>query len=231
MSVVAIALAKDSGLDIVTDSGRTHYALANLDEEAVLASLISPHDASVRPPADRTTELTDELAQVVLTIGFDVSRLSTPEVIALARDAKGLHAFKMKISEIASQIPEIPNAAERARRLKQAAEGILEEWAYGTGGLKDFVKETAIAGFEKTLPSQLEKLAGALLTDVRGSAAAAAASSAVTTTALGAAAGLGVGLITFAGFALLRRYLKSDPHRYLTSIHRAGATLLLTTPA
>jgi hypothetical protein len=128
----------------------------------------------------------------------------------------------LKISEIAARIPDIQDPEERIARLKLAASEVIEEWKSYRGSLKKFAKDAIVGGFEKNLPNYLEKMAAPLLSG--------AGVAAVTTAALGAAPGLGIGLIAFVGLALLRQRAQSqsNAYRYLTAIHKARATLQLT---
>src|SRR5260370_22620068 len=82
MSVIAIAIARNKGLDIVTSSSTIHHSLAALDEDEVFSRLLGATASGKEIPA---VESADELAELVLTSYFDVSRLSAEQIGSLIR--------------------------------------------------------------------------------------------------------------------------------------------------
>jgi hypothetical protein len=60
MSVIAIAIARDKGLDVVTSSGRVHHAIAALDENEVIDRMLNRSGSGNTTPS---SELVDELAE------------------------------------------------------------------------------------------------------------------------------------------------------------------------
>jgi hypothetical protein len=70
MSVIAIAIASDKGLDIVTSDSTLHHALAVLDEDEVFARLVG---AGAQRRDSSTAEKVDELAELVACLGVNVS--------------------------------------------------------------------------------------------------------------------------------------------------------------
>ena len=91
MSVIAIALARARGLDIVTSDGVLHHALAVLDEDEAVDTLLNR-----RPPAGRvdTDAKVGQLAQVVMTTAFDLEALSAHQIAELVKEGQDLRAFK-----------------------------------------------------------------------------------------------------------------------------------------
>ena len=120
-----------------------------------------------------------------------------------------------------SGIPEIRDPMERKKRLKAAAKELMGEWENYRQALPHYAKAAFGAGVRKTLPDFVKKIGPAITS---GSIAA---------TILGALPGLALGFLTYSIAGLWGKYQEraSHPYRYLSRIHRAGATLLLTVPA
>ena len=210
MSVIAIAIAEEKQLDIVTSSGRVHRALACLDEEAVLGNILGQAPRNVQPAAPQT-EMVDELAQVVMLTKFDLSRLSAEQIAELQKDGKDLRRFKNDLLKIAQSIPDIPDPIERDRRLKSAAEEVMAEWNRYRRSLPRFAVEALLSASAWRPPE--------LLTGLLAGAAS--------TLVLASGAGLMIGLGVYAGIGVWRGYKEkaSSPYQFLSRIVAAGASL------
>jgi len=209
MSLIAMAIANEKQLDIVTSSGRVHRALANLDEAALVNSLFgdAPGSRSITPALD----MVDELCQVVMLTAFDMSKLTALNIADLQKDGKDLRRFKSEILKIAAAIPDISDAAEREKRLALAAQEVTSEWEKYRRSLPRFAVD-ALLSVATWKPPEL------LTTALAG-----ATSMAMLSSGTGVVIGLGI----FAGFGVWRGYREktSSPYQYLTQIHRAGALL------
>jgi hypothetical protein len=213
MSVIAINIAADNGLDIVTSSGYIHSALASLDEDAVFSNLLQRHP--YRKPGEqtnKTTEMTDEITLMVLNTHFDLNRLSPEQIAELIKEGKDLRKFKQAIVPIAKRIPEIHNPKEREKRIKQASEEVIDAWQ----------------GYKKSLP----KFAIDALMNVSKIKTPEIISGLTAMTASGLTFGVGIGLtigfVTYSGYRVLADYKaqKDGPYQYLSKIEKAGASLI-----
>lgn len=212
MSVIAIAIARSKGLDIVTSSGSIHHALATLDEDEVLKRLIGVYQPGQPISA---AERTDELASVVLTTNFDFTKLTAAQIGELVRDGKDLRAFKAALVPIAETIPEILDPVERNKRLKEKANEVIGQWKKYKKSLPKFALDALMESSEMKFP----ELAAGLF-------------AAGTGLALASGAGLGIGILAWKGLGIWKKFKEqsSSPFSYLTQIEKKGATLTFSSP-
>lgn len=215
MSVISIAIARDKGLDIVTSSGSVHHALAVQDEEEVLNRIVGlPGTKKDTPGAEKV----DELAQIMMTTCFNLERLSAEQIAELIKDGKDLRAFKNALVPIAESIPEILDKTEREKKLKQKAEEVIQQWSSYRKSLPRFAVDALVESTEVKIP------------DV----AAGVIAGATTGLALASGVGLAIGLLTWQGLRIWRKFKEStaaNPYRFLSRVEKAGATLALSPPA
>ncbi len=212
MSLTAIAVAKDRGLDIVTSSGKLHHALATQNEQEVINSVLYRRYEQTTPSPIQATELTDELAMMVMTTQFDVSLLSPEQIVELIQDGKDLRKFKRATREIAEKIPDIKNPEERMKRLKVAAEEVIDEWHSYRQSLPRFALDALTdAASISTPPIVTGLLAGT-------------ANPVILATGLG----LGVFFISYKGYKIWRNYkdTATGPYQFLSRIEKAGASIV-----
>ena len=212
MSVVAIAIARHKGLDIVTSDGTLHHALAVLDEEEVFARLARTGEASKETSA---AEKVDELAELVMTSCFNLNKLSAKDIGELSKNGKDLRAFKTALVPIAESIPEILDRSEREKKLKEKAVEVIDEWRKYKKSLSKFALEALLETSEVKFP----EFAAAVLAGGTG-------------LALASGAGLAIGLLTWKGLGIWRKYKdhRDNPFSYLSKIEKTGATLVFATP-
>jgi hypothetical protein len=208
MSTIAIAIARDKGLDIVTSDRLLHHALAVLDEDEVFARLVGIGKGDKDTTA---AEKVDDLAEMVMTTCFDLDKLGAKEIGELARNGQDLRAFKTKILPIAESIPEIRNEDERETKLKAKTAEVIEEWKKYKKSLPRFALDALVDSTEIKFP----EFATAIL----------AGGTALT---LNTGAGLAIGLLVWKGLGIWRKYNthRSNPYSYLSKIEKAGASLV-----
>lgn len=212
MSVLSIAIAKESGLDIVTSDGRVHNALRTLDSEIVFRELTGGNMRGDGMSMDESvTDKTDYLAQVFMLTTFDFSKLSPKQIGELVKDGKDLLRFKSRISGLASSIPEIEDELKRKRRFEDAAREIGEEWKSYKKSLPGFALDAIVSIADYKTPELV-------VSAVAGVTVKAMVS-------LGG--GLIVGLGALAGYKTFQAYKEkaSSPYAYLSRIEKAGAVL------
>jgi hypothetical protein len=216
LSVKAVSLAKDFGLDIVTDSSWAHQAVVTQSEDDIFEDLIGRTNPLRTPSAEDTL---DDLAEIVMTTSFDVSKLTPKNISELLSDGKDLRRFKDALIPIAARIPPIRDAEERKRRLKDVAGEVAMEWEK----------------YKKSLPKfALEALLD--LTDIKWPEVASSLAAGGSIAGFSAGAGLGIGVVSYAGVKIWRKYKEhtSSPYNYLTKIATLQAknrTLLSLPPA
>src|SRR6185436_13218846 len=135
----------------------------------------------------------EELAQVVLTIGFDLTRLTPEQICELLKEGKDLRKFRQTLSGFAARIPKGLDDEERQRRLRQEAEAVLEEWAGYTRDLPAFARESLVDSIWDKVPDALVE------------AGLAAAPGAIVATMLGSLPGLAITIAISAGVQMFRR--------------------------
>jgi hypothetical protein len=211
MATLAIAIANDKGLDIVTFDSSSHRSVCTQRQGDVFDELLG---VSRPDPPGASGETVDELAAVFMTTYFDVSRLTAKQIATLQKDGHDLRRFKDAILPIAQSIPDIPNQAARERRLEDAAAEINNEWKRYKKSLPRFAADAIFDASEAKLP-----------------AGASAALGAAVYLPFGLVAGLAVGFTAYAGWKMWRKFREDldSPFQYLNRIHRAGATLVVPT--
>lgn len=209
MSVLALAIAKNEGLDIVTPNESVHDTLLAERENDVFDALLDlPRKASAVPDED----LADDLAQIVLTTQFDYTMLNAEHIKTLLDEKKDLKNFRQRVGEIVSDIPAGIGVAERERRLIDKKNEILHEWEEHRRLLPKFARE---ALFETTAEETLKRAAEHL------PELATVAAGTLTAHALGAAPGLGLTIIAGAGLKMWRR--RESPFKFLNRVDNAVA--------
>jgi hypothetical protein len=196
MSVLALAAARVKGLSVVTPSADAHLQLLANQEQAVFEKLLKfPLPAGTGAANDVTVE---ELSHIVITMGFDLTRLSAEQICELLKEGKDLRSFRAAVANFANRIPSGLDSEERRKRLKQEAQAVLEEWNGYTKDLPAFAKEAlADAALDKVPDKAIE-----LGIEVTAASA------------LGALPGLLISIAVSAGVKMFRR--PDTPLRFLS---------------
>lgn len=201
LGVKAMAIAEEFGLDMVTDSLMVHHTVVSQNDEDIFDELIGRQKEKAVPTTDDTV---DDLAEIVITTSFDVSKLSARQIADLLANGQDLRRFKDELLPLAASIPAIKNQAERDRRLKAAADDVVEKWKKYKRSLPQFALDALSEAFQLKWPDFL----------VGGS-----------TYAVYGGAGLGIVLLSYAGIKIFRKYKEgvSSPYAYLSRIAKAQA--------
>jgi|SoiMethySBSTD1v2_1073268.scaffolds.fasta_scaffold78835_3 hypothetical protein len=209
MSLIAIAIARDAKLDIVTSSSEMHHALAVQDINEVLDLLLGRYSERKDASVD---EKVDELAEVVMTTFFDLDKLTAAQIAELQKEGKDLRAFKNSLVPFAEELTDPADPARRAKLLHDKAQEVIARWREHRKSLPSFAQDALVDAAGVSLPAL-------------GVSAVAGANPIVAV----AGAGLAVAYVTFKGRKILRDYRKNigSPLNYLTRIEKAGASLVL----
>jgi hypothetical protein len=207
MSVLALAIARGEGLSVVTYEPDTHQELLANREEDVFDRLIGN---TLAPGADPEPDVTvEELAHVVLTTGFDLTRLTPEQIEELLKEGKDLSALRSKLAEFASRIPEGLGPEERAARIKTEAQAVLEDWNKYTSHLPPFAKEALVDASLDKIPDLIAESAK----EVAAEGLKAAILGAISWPTMA---------ITVVGSAGVKMFRKRDtPLRFLTRVNSA----------
>ena len=208
MSYLAIAVAGNEGLDIVTDRAELHEALIAEKEEDVFTKLLQLPDSKHR---DQSEDLADDLGQLIVTTEFDVSVLGAKEIVELLNKKKDLRSFRRKVAEAAGEIPPGTGPEERIERLKAKKDELIDEWKECSSFFPKPLRETfAEVSLEETSKKIVEGLP---------ELSAAVAAKTVTAHVVGGAPGLGISILAGAGIKMWRK--RNSPLKYLSRIDSA----------
>jgi hypothetical protein len=141
MTTIAIAVAKEKGLEIITDTPSLHRAEALYSEEAAYDMLIRPLSRSKRvfqiaketlfgvdPGGDTKRAMTMRVAQIVVASNFDVSSLSADDLANMSKNREALFDFRRYLTKKVSEIPRMNSETERERRLQAVATEVIADW-------------------------------------------------------------------------------------------------------
>jgi len=209
MSTIAISIANDKGLDIVTNRTEIHHQVLAATTEGVFEELVGLRkSASESDLSDKV----DDLAEIVMHSFFDVSKLTAQNIADLLKDGKDLRRFKNALIPIAKSIPAIENLDARDKRLKDASAEVIHEWEKYKKSLPRFALDAIFDATEVKFP----EIASSIIAGASG-------------TRLGIGSGLAIGLLTYSGIKIWRRFREqsTSPFQYLSRIEKYGATLTI----
>jgi hypothetical protein len=203
MSTIALSVGTAEGLGIVTANSKVHGALLGQREADVFDALLGIDKPELHEGAK--VEAT-ELAHVVITTGFDLTRLTAQNICDLLKDGKDLGVFLAKAATLSEHIPEGLEQGQRQRELKKAADVLLSEWDGYHSKLPKVAKDSLIEkGIEKAAEKAVELFPLAAGATVAGSL-------------LGVLPGLAISLVTVTGINLFKE--RHGPFRYLNRLNK-----------
>jgi hypothetical protein len=124
------------------------------NEEDVFDALLGTESAKFEA---NETVAPEELAQVVVSLGFDFTRLTAQNIKDLLADGKGLNRFLDKVATFSQAIPPGLGEEERHRRIRAKAEEIIGDWNDYKGVLPKFAREALIDKSIEEVPKELLK--------------------------------------------------------------------------
>lgn len=205
MSYLALAVAGNEGLDIVTDKAELHEALIAEKEEDVFTKLLQLPDSK---HSDQSEDLADDLGQLIVTTEFDVSVLDAKDIVELLNKKKDLRSFRQKVADAAGKIPPGTGPEERIERLKAKKDELIDEWkecsSFFPKPLRDTLAEVSIEETSKKIIEGLPEISAAV------------AAKTVTAHVVGGAPGLGISILAGAGIKMWRK--QNSPLKYLSRI-------------
>jgi len=223
MSCVAAAASKERGLEIVTDDGAIHDAVASFDTSAIYDAIVHGRKAPGMLKRPRRTRL----AQLVIINNFDVDALSVNDLISMSQEEDALFDFRQKVAATAKKIPEMDSEEELQSHLSHHAERLFEDWNESRSSMSGFAKRF----FGMSVVKDSESTIGDI---VKGFASygTAAGAGAVVSQVLGYAPGLAVALVIrgLTVFADMRTAEKTSGLRYLTLLNKKGAATFVPAP-
>lgn len=208
MSYLALAVAGNEGLDIVTDRPQLHEKLIAEKEEDVFTRLLQLPDSKHE---DQGEDLSDDLGQLIVTTQFDVSMVDAKEIVKLLEKKKDLRAFREKVSEAAGEIPAGTGPEERIERLKAKRDQLIDEWkecsSFFPKPLRDTFVEVSAEETAKKIVEGLPELGAAV------------AAKTVTAHVVGGVPGLSIAILAGAGVRMWRK--QNSPLKYLSCIDKS----------
>ncbi len=205
MSYLALAVAGNEGLDIVTDRAQLHEALIAEKEEDVFTKLLRLPDSK---HGDQSEDLADDLGQLIVTTQFDVSVLDAKDIVELLGKKRDLRSFRQTVAEAAGDIPPGTGPEERIERLKAKKDQLIEEWKECSSFFPKPLRETFVeVSAEETSKKIVEGLP---------ELGAAVAAGTVTAHVVGGVPGLGISILAGAGIKMWRK--RNSPLKYLSRI-------------
>lgn len=154
MSILELTVARQDGLKVVTPSRTTHDVLLATREQEVLNKLLDvPAFAAVD---DGDKPVVQELCQVVLITGFDLTRLGPEDIRDMVVDGgRELRKFYGKLNGFAGNLPPGLSQTARRQKLQAKADEVLADWRLCMDKLpqlKEAIKEGASdKGLEKAV--------------------------------------------------------------------------------
>jgi hypothetical protein len=208
MSTLALAIARNEGLGIVTSDPDVHSTLVAERERDVLNALLDlPRDDSIGSGGD----LADDLAQLVFTTQFDLSSLTASDIKTLIEEKKDLAQFRMRVTQIVDDIPAGIGLTERIKRLEMKKREILHEWDQYRAVLPKFAKD-ALA--ETSLEEGVKRAAEHLPEVIKLAGTVTAGN--ITATVLGGAPGFALSILVGTGLKMWRT--KDSSTRFLSRV-------------
>ncbi|MFY9622527.1 MAG: hypothetical protein WAQ99_22110 [Pyrinomonadaceae bacterium] len=208
MSTLALAVEKNEGLHIVTPSVRAHNALLANQGDQVFNALLEIPSARRREDLGETV---DELTQIVITTGFDLTRLEPQDIKNLLDDGCDLLRFRSAAASFAKLIPPGMGAKHRQQKMKEQADAVLQEWQDYRQRLPTSIRRSfRQATVEKIAEKVGEKIAEGL---------AVGAGTAISHRILGALPGFVVSMVLVTGVKAYRQR-RNHPLRFLNRIQK-----------
>jgi hypothetical protein len=207
MSTLALAIEKNEGLHIVTPSARAHNNLIANREERVFDALL---DLAAGSSASDLGKTVDDLTHLVITIGFDLTRLTAHDIRNLIADGADLQQFRTAVTGIAQDIAPEMGPDYRQRELEKQAEKVLAQW-------QDYQRLLSPSRIESLKEASLEKIPGKLVEKIAEGISGGVLGTVVTHSILGAVPGLLISTVVITG---VKAYFRSrkNPMRYLNRI-------------
>jgi len=211
MSTLALAIAKNEGLGIVTSDSDIHRTLIAERENDILKVMLDLPGGTDTAPGE---DYADDLAQLIFTTQFDLSALTAQDIRTLIEEKKDLRHFRTRLTEIASEIPAGIGVTERVKRLENKKKEILAEWDEYRSVLPKFAKDALV----ETSTEEIVKKAAERLPTILGMAGEVAAGG-ITAAALGGAPGFALSIVAVSGMKMLRN--KDSSMRFLSRVEDA----------
>jgi hypothetical protein len=230
MSTLAIACAKDEGLDIVTDP--THRkldrCLATKDANLVFDAWLS----SIEPDVQRSAATGGQLLEIIVYQHCNPEKLTAQNLAALSEEREALAELHHDLQKLASLIPDdIENDSKLKERLEDSAQVALKRWQGNRANLGSLLNEMLGGDGTKEIGGILQDLVKEVVTPGVGSSAVVVGTPAALTfgVPLGMLAGVGIAVVvhTLASWQRVRRRASRSPYRYLTMLEKAGVAFTI----
>jgi hypothetical protein len=173
-----------------------------------------------RPNEARTFAADRSKIELLVFQQFDLSKLTTTNIVRLREQEKSLEKFRKEMTTVAASIRAMREESQFKKRLKERIGSIIADWEKSKAKPGSYAKEFFV-GSEKPAGEFLKKIAE----QTAGPVVTGAIVGGLTTGAiLGAAAGLGVALVIHAASSVraVHQKEKDSPYRFLTLLEKTG---------
>jgi hypothetical protein len=227
MATLATACATADGLTIVGDarSGPLHRCIVEKDTDAIYATwLRKPRPAEVLPA--RATG--DGIFGCLINLHCDLSRLQAKDILSLADEREALADFKKRLQRFADNVPVMDDGPQRLEHVRRAAEEVLSVWEKERRFFRRLLKAAGVEDGPGLAAKATEKVVTKVLKDAGPGGLVGLTWHGLHGAILGAAAGLGIGIVTGAvtAGAKIKRRDATSPFRYLTLMQKHGVTFV-----
>ncbi|HSU60292.1 MAG TPA: hypothetical protein VLI55_13335 [Bryobacteraceae bacterium] len=155
MSVLALAVAKQDALNVVTPSTEVHNTLLANTHEQVLNRLLGLRISPDDEVAEKVS--VQALCQIVLTAGFDLTRLTPDDIRDMVVEGRHeLRTFYGRMSTFVGNIPGDVDKGGRQHLLRLKAEEVLEDWRQCVAKLPQLREAVREAATEKGLEMTID---------------------------------------------------------------------------
>ena len=203
MSTIATSIATDHGWHIITPEVALHEELLGVTEEEIFHRLTN---TGPRTKADLNQQTANALGELVLMTNINLDNLRPEDIVELQTNRQDLRGFRDMLLERAKRLGSIPDAEARAEALRPVNDEIIQAWADYKRSLPVRVAKTLFDASNIKVPQLATTLGGA----------------ATTVYTLGAATGLAVSLLAYAGYATFKEFREHEksPYKYLSIIEK-----------
>jgi hypothetical protein len=215
MMTLAIASAKEGGLQVVTDNGAVHRCLDESDLDGAMEHWLS--DGPAKPP-ETTLERRIALA-VIERVPLD--ELTPERLAALSVEWEPRGRFLAAIRDLATGIPKMEDEARLREYIESRVDRAVQDWERDKANFSGFVRQIfpAVGKSHLALAAKrsLETMAapavtGTILGGLSGQVLL----------ALGAGVGIGFVVEAFNAWKQVKEKEAKSPYRYLSMVQRVG---------
>lgn len=214
MATIAVACARDEGLQIVTHNDPLHRCLADNDLDGIFDTWIG----TAHLPTPKAAPTAHQLAIAVIET-VDVTKITPKRIVELHENWEPRQKFLGKLRALAGTVPDMQNAARAQERLVELVDRAIREWERDKISAGSIFKDIFPSASANSLEDWWKEVHAHLAVPAVVGAAGATQGG---WTAFGTGVAIGFVAEGVRAAAAARERAKDSPYRYLSLIHRAG---------